>query len=121
MKRMITILIIIALTLTAGSVFGLTSSTSITSTMTGADGVERSMSGIVSMLGYNYASSTNTLWIELYKSETGPDTRISGSQMAIGGTASWANNVASGIYYVHLDPDGPFYTGCNGYGEAVNN
>lgn len=115
------IVIFAALMLTASSVFGLTSSTSITSTMDGANGAERSMSGTVSMLGYNYASSTNTLWIELYKAVPGVDQRISGSQMAIGGTASWANNVASGTYYVHLDPDGPFYTGCNGYGEAVNN
>ncbi len=116
-----TITIILAtLILTASSVFGVTSTANITSTMTAADGAQYTMSGAVSMLGYNYASSTNSLWIQLYKEVSGPNQLISESNMAIGGTASWAPNVPSGTYYVHLDPSGPLGTGCNGYGRAEN-
>ena len=120
MKKKLFALLLAGSMLMGVPVFALTSSTNITSTMTGADGNYHSMSGTVNTSGNNFSSSTNTLWVELYKSVTGPDTRISGSLMAVGGSASFSNNVASGTYYVHLDPNGPFYTGCNGNGKSVN-
>lgn len=120
MKRKIMAATFAVCMLFASAAFAATSSTYITSTMTGADGCDHSMAGNVTTSGQNYDSSTEDLWVELYRSVSGPDTRISGSMMAVGGNTSFSNNVASGTYYVHLDPDGPNYTGCNGYGQSVN-
>lgn len=51
---------------------------------------------------------------------TGPDPLISNRKMQIGGKASWTvRKNPAGTYYIHLDPDGAWYTGCNGWGKAV--
>ena len=78
------------------------------------------MSGSVSMSGYNSSSSHNELWVELYRRDRGFDDRMTYSKINIGGNSNWSYTASSGIYYVHLDPDGPLYDGCIGNGSAVN-
>ena len=120
MRKKIIFSVIAAILLLTNAAFAATSSATITSTMTGADGATYSMTNYVDNSGQNYASSTNTLWVELYISVDGPDQRFSGSLMAVNGSASWRDTVPTGNYYIHLDPDGPLYTGCNGWGKALD-
>ncbi|PKM47541.1 MAG: hypothetical protein CVV03_02685 [Firmicutes bacterium HGW-Firmicutes-8] len=120
MRKKIIFSVIAAILLLANSAFAVTSSATITSNMTGANGAEYSMTNYIDNSGQNYASSTNTLWVELYRAVDGPDQRVNGSLVAINGSTSWRDTVSTGIYYIHLDPDGPFYTGCNGWGKAVD-
>ncbi|NTJ18600.1 hypothetical protein G6L45_33540 [Agrobacterium rhizogenes] len=102
------------------AVFGATSSTSISYYDTGRDGAAVNMSGSVSMSGYNSSGSHNELWVELYRRDSGFDNRMTGSKVNIGGNSNWSYTASSGIYYVHLDPDGPLYDGCIGNGSAAN-
>ncbi|MEH6891231.1 hypothetical protein V7024_16295 [Bacillus sp. JJ864] len=116
------IITIAALTFGIGSnVFAGSSYTTIKAVSDGEDGPTAYMSkGSVSMSGANYDTSNNSLWVELYRNVTGPDVRVGGKELNIESSSSWSHeNGSSGNYYVHLDPDGPYYTGCNGWGQAV--
>jgi hypothetical protein len=87
------------------------------------DGSIYDMNGTVALSGNNSSSSTNQLWVELYKRNNPlqPDSKITSDQLAIG-TSTWTRSttVSSSKYYIHLDPDGPNYNSCIGYGKAQN-
>jgi hypothetical protein len=88
----------------------------------GEDGATIYMSsGKVDMSGENYNTSGNTLWVELYENKVGLDRHVGGKRLTIAsGRVKWSHkNGKAGNYYVHLDPDGPYYTGCNGWGQAL--
>ena len=121
MKKKLAFTALAATLLVATSVYASGTSTAyIASTSTGVDGNVVGMGGSVSVHGSNYSSSTNSLWHELYQDVTGPDTRIDGQLLDPGVQGAFFPFVSTGNYYVHLDPDGPFYSGCNGTSSAVN-
>lgn len=100
-----------------------TSSASIGINDTYSKGQITSMNGSVKVSGSNANTSTNQLWVELYRDDGSfwsYDSRISGSQAEIGGNVSYSSSVSSDKYYIWLDPDGPDYKGCSGSGKAVN-
>ncbi|KJB86988.1 hypothetical protein AZ66_15675 [Paenibacillus sp. E194] len=100
-----------------------TSSASIGIYDTYAKGQITPMDGTVKVSGSNAKTSTNELWIELYRDDGtfwSYDSRVSGSQAAVGGSVNFSSSVKSDKYYIWLDPDGPDYKGCSGSGKAVN-
>lgn len=86
---------------------------------TGKDSSVYSMSGNLSLTGYNSAQSTNQLWVELYRRDAGFDDRMTYKKMSIDSTTSWAYNANSAQYYLHLDPDGPNYDSTIGSGSVT--
>jgi hypothetical protein len=102
-----------------GNALAATSSASITSSETGKNGaVISSPNGKGTLFGDNDTYSTNDLWVELYASVYGPDVRDIGYKLAPGYTANpYYTGLIQGDVYVHLDPDGPYYKGCNGVGS----
>lgn len=103
---------------------GGTSYATISANSTGESGNQVSMKGSVHVTGEIYLFTNTRLWVENYKAVTGPDTRISGVKLDGTGygvdTADYYDNVTSGTYYVHLDPDGPYEKGAEGWGKLQN-
>jgi hypothetical protein len=93
----------------------------ISSTMTGADGAEHKMSDDNLMTGGNDKNSTNDLYVEVYQTVTGPDKLIQSIRLKSGEGINPAKMFQkSGYLYIHLDPAGAFYTGCNGWGTVAD-
>lgn len=94
----------------------------ISANSTGEDGPTISMSGAVELSGENSSTSTNSLWLEVYEDQWGPDRQEVSTPVPVG-CHFWPRNFnisSSGNYYVHLDPAGTLYTGCVGWGNALD-
>ncbi|MBN2908838.1 hypothetical protein JQC72_04780 [Polycladomyces sp. WAk] len=97
-----------------------TSSATITSSMTGADGAEYYMTGYDTISGANYTSSSNDLYVEAYHTVTGPDELKSSTRLGPGASLNKSINPGNGYFYVHLDPAGAYERGCNGWGKLTD-
>lgn len=103
---------------TTAFAYGGKSYAEITWSQTGVDGGNITADQGVYIFGHNDGASDHGLWSELYKSVVGPDIN-KGSVFCWKNENKSANlNVEDGTYYIHLDPDGPNYSGCQGNGYA---
>lgn len=103
---------------TTAFAYGGKSYAEITWSQTGVNGGNIPATDNVYIFGYNEWASDHGLWSELYKSVVGPDIN-KGSVFCYKDAAKSKNlSVSDGTYYIHLDVDGPLYTGCQGYGYA---
>lgn len=102
----------------AGNALAATSSAVIIQSETGKDGsIVSNPNGKGTLYGSNDKYSTNSLWVELYASTYGPDVRDLGYKLSPGYSANpYYTGLIQGKEYIHLDPDGPYYKGCNGNG-----
>ena len=103
----------------AGNALAASSSATITSSETGKNGsVVSNPNGKGTLFGDNDRYSTNSLWVEIYASVYGPDVRDIGYKLQPGYQANpYYTGLIQGNEYLHLDPDGPYYTGVNGAGS----
>lgn len=119
MKRKILPLAIAALAALSMNAFAAESYATISMSEEGKDGQIVSFNGYTDISGYNDAIAINTLWVELYESVDGQiDERVVYKNLWKG--VSWNTKPFLGAakYYIHLDPDGPNYDGCSGWGKA---
>lgn len=88
----------------------------------GQSGTPASMNGTVTVSGQNNTGSSNDVWVELYKDVVGVDTLVNGLKIPPSTTLKtlYTENVATGSYYIHLDPAGTLYNSVIGYGKAQN-
>lgn len=121
-KRLSTMILGVTLLIgTTAFAYGGRSYAEISRSQAAVDGGNIPAIGNVHIYGKNESYSSHGLWSELYKSVAGPDIKKGGVFCYKNQSKSTDINVVDGTYYIHLDVDGPGYTGCTGYGYAKDN
>lgn len=115
-KKKVLICSLIAALLIPISVKAASSTANITWNQTGIDGPEIYINRYMYLSGYNNPNSSRNLFVEAYYSQFGPDMLALSKKCAPGSNVFVTGVTEGGNYYVHLDPEGPYTSGCYGNG-----
>jgi len=101
-----------------GNALAASSTTSISSNQSSAEGANINISAGVDtyLYGTNASTSTNSVYIQKMKDVTGPDSNVAEFKIGVGnkGTGQWYTTGSSGNYYVKMNPEGALSKGVNG-------